>query len=262
MAQPMTASVLFVVPTFNRAAALPRTLGAIARQRWPAGSLGILVVDNSSTDDTEAVVADLARRLPCRIDYLRKAPEGPTVARNVGLRRATSGYVALVDSDVELDPGWTAATVAALEADPWLVQVGGKLMFAHDPAILNGYGGAIGRLGLAWDHAEGEPAASETAPRDVAWINTSAVLMRPGPTPACPRCWRRFRRRRRILGVPNRRRLAGARGAGPPSSWKCEARAIAVNSPSAIRIGSPAATRSRSNAAASRHCSLRTGNFW
>lgn len=177
----MTAAVLYVVPTYNRAAELPRTLLAIAAQRWPDACKSILVVDNSSTDETPAVLADIASRLPFPLEHLRKAPEGPTVARNIGLRRAGDRYVALVDSDVELDPGWTEATVAALEADPGLAQVGGKLVFGHDPTLLNSYGGGMGWLALAWDRGEGAPAADYTEPSDTLWINTSAVLVRPGP---------------------------------------------------------------------------------
>jgi GT2 family glycosyltransferase len=177
----MTPHVLFVVPTFNRAAELPRTIGAIAEQHWPADRMAVLVVDNSSTDDTPRVLTDLKRRLRVPVEHLRKAPEGPTVARNIGLQRGLGRLVALVDSDVELDPHWTEATVAALAAEPELAQVGGKLLFGHDPDLLNSYGGALGRLGLAWDLAEGEPASSETEPRDVLWISTSAVLMRPEP---------------------------------------------------------------------------------
>ncbi len=175
----MTPFVLFVVPTFNRAADLPRTLGAIAAQRWPSDRMAILVVDNSSTDDTSDVLARLAAELPCRLDHLRKAPEGPTVARNLGMRAGRDGLVALVDSDVELDPGWMAAAVAALQADPRIAQVGGKLVFAHDRSILNSYGGAISPLGLAWDAAEGEAADGFTTAADVPWINTAAVLVRP-----------------------------------------------------------------------------------
>ncbi|MCC6718787.1 MAG: glycosyltransferase [Acetobacteraceae bacterium] len=179
----MNAAILYVVPTFNRAGDMARTLGAIAAQDWPDALKSILVIDNSSTDNTSAVLAELAQTLPCRMEHLRKAPEGPTVARNIGLRRgaASASLVALVDSDVELDPGWTRATVAALEADPGLAQVGGKLVFGHDPAVLNSYGGVSGFLGLAWDRGEGGDAADETAPRDALWINTAAVMLRPGP---------------------------------------------------------------------------------
>jgi GT2 family glycosyltransferase len=171
--------LLFVVPTFNRAADLPRTLAAIAAQRWPSDRMAILVVDNASTDDTPLVLARLATELPCRLDHLRKAPEGPTVARNLGMRAGRDGLVVLVDSDVELDPGWAEATVAALLGDSRIAQVGGKLVFAHDRVILNSYGGAISLLGLAWDDAEGERADAFSMPVDTLWVNTAAVLVRP-----------------------------------------------------------------------------------
>jgi GT2 family glycosyltransferase len=176
---PEVGFVLFVVPTFNRAHELPRTLRAIADQRWPSDRMAILVIDNSSTDDTSAVLADIGKQLPCKLEHMRKAPEGPTVARNIGLRRGVGGYVALVDSDVELDAGWTAVTVAALEADPSLAQVSGKLVFAHDQTILNSYGGETGWLGLSWDRAEGNPTHSVAQPAEVLWINTAAVMLRP-----------------------------------------------------------------------------------
>lgn len=178
----MTAPILFVIPTFNRAADLPRTIGAIAAQDWPQASLAVLVVDNSSTDNTEQVIAGLAASLPIRIDYHRKAPEGPSIARNVGLARAPAdGFCAFVDSDVELDPGWTRATVAAMQADPRLALVGGQVVFGHNRAILNCYGGTLSPLGLGWDLEEGSPVAVADAPRDVLWLNASAFLARTAP---------------------------------------------------------------------------------
>lgn len=177
----MSVPVLYVVPTYNRAGELARTIGAIAAQRWPDECKSILVVNNASTDDTGAVLAALARTLKCPLEHLRKAPEGPTVARNHGLRRGAGGYVALVDSDVELSPGWTAAAVAALEEAPDIALVGGPLLFGHDPGLLNSFGGEIGFLGLAWDWGEGGAASQAVAARDVAFVNTSAVLMRPEP---------------------------------------------------------------------------------
>jgi len=181
----MTAPILFVIPTFNRARDLPRTIGAIAAQDWPQAALSVLVVDNASTDDTQAVVADLARSLPIHIDYHRKRPEGPAIARNVGLSRASiDGYCAFVDSDVELDPGWTRATVAAMETDARVALVGGQVVFAHDRGMLNCYGGALSPLGLCWDLEEGSPVSAADAPRDVAWMNASAILARTAPVRA------------------------------------------------------------------------------
>lgn len=178
----MTAPILFIIPTFNRAADLPRTIVAIAAQDWPKEALAVLVVDNSSTDNTAEVVAGLAATLPIHIDYHRKMPEGPSIARNVGIARAPEdGYCAFVDSDVELDPGWTRATVTAMEADPKLALVGGQVVFGHNRGLLNCYGGTLSPLGLGWDLEEGSPVSVADAPRDVLWLNASAFLARTRP---------------------------------------------------------------------------------
>lgn len=178
----MTRPILFVVPTYNRAGDLPQTLRAIAAQDWDHRDMAILVIDDGSQDDTASVVTSLASTLGCPVELLRKRREGPAAARNIGMARGCGGYVAVVDSDVALDPGWTRAAVAALDDDPGLAQVGGKLVYGYDPSILNSYGGELGRgVGLAWDFAEGQAAESFSAPRDVLWINTAAVLFRPEP---------------------------------------------------------------------------------
>jgi GT2 family glycosyltransferase len=177
--------ILFVVPSFNRAHDLPRTLAAIAAQRH-AADLAILVVDNASTDHTAAVMAELARTLPVPVTHHVKAPEGPTVARNLGLARGLeaegpAALVALVDSDVELAPGWLAAALDAMTQDARLAQVAGPLVYAHARDTLNSYGGETGPLGLCWDRLEGAPLTQAASPCEVGWINTAAVLMRAGP---------------------------------------------------------------------------------
>ncbi|CAH0295261.1 glycosyltransferase family 2 protein [Roseomonas sp. CECT 9278] len=174
--------ILFVIPTFNRARDLPRTIAAIAAQDWPPEAIEVLVVDNGSTDDTPAVLEALAPRLPVRLRTHRKAPEGPAAARGFGLAQAPAdGFVAFVDSDVELDPGWTRAAMAAFAQDPSVAMVGGCVVFAHDRTMLNAYGGAISPLGLCWDLDEGAPRAAAAQARDVLWMNASAILARVAP---------------------------------------------------------------------------------
>lgn len=176
----MTAlDVTVVVPTFNRSRDLPATLAALAAQtRRPRA---VTVVDNSSIDDTCAVVGAWVAPLAAAgiaLHYRCKLPEGPAAARNLGWREADTAAVAFVDSDVSLDPRWLAACEAALAADPGLGAVGGKVVYAHRPDLLNGYGGALGPLGLAWDALEGQPACAATRARDVLWTNCSALLVR------------------------------------------------------------------------------------
>lgn len=171
-------AVTVIVPAFNRAKDLEATLGAIAAQSYPIARVDVLVVDTGSTDGTDAEVRRLAQILPVAIRYARKPGGGPTGARNLGLTQTTAPFLAFVDSDVGLDPRWLAATVAAMEADRTLGAVGGKVVFAHAPEVLNAFGGTLSRIGLAWDLHEGEAADTVREPEDVAWLNGSAMLVR------------------------------------------------------------------------------------
>jgi glycosyltransferase involved in cell wall biosynthesis len=99
--------VSILVCTFNRAALLREALDAMAAMAPPTDcDVEIIVVDNNSTDATEQVVADAARRSPFRIVSLREASQGKSFALNTGLAAATGDIVALTDDDVWPDREW------------------------------------------------------------------------------------------------------------------------------------------------------------
>ena len=87
--------VSVVIPSFNRAENLQRAVKSVLEQTEK--SVEVIVVDDGSTDGTEAVFANP----PERVRYIRKPNGGASSARNVGLRRATGEWIALLDSDDE-----------------------------------------------------------------------------------------------------------------------------------------------------------------
>jgi glycosyltransferase involved in cell wall biosynthesis len=107
-------TVTAIVPTFNRAASLAETLRALAAQDYPYDRYEIVVVDNSSTDNTEEVV-ELARRAsPVPIRYFRKENRGPAVSRNYAIARSTGEVLAFTDSDCQMPADWVRTGVANL----------------------------------------------------------------------------------------------------------------------------------------------------
>lgn len=170
--------VSIVIPTFNRLGDLRRTMDALFAQAVPARDFEIIVVDNSSSDGTREWVESLHGAGHLNVRYVRKEPEGPAAARNVGIENARGEFVLFVDSDVVLNPGWIAGALAAMRADADLACLGGAVVYAHAPARLNAFGGDISPIGLAWDTAEGRPIAEADAPRDCLWLNCSAMLAR------------------------------------------------------------------------------------
>ena len=169
------ARVTVVIPTYNRAKDLERALRALAAQTVP---VRVCVVDNSSTDDTEARIAAAYPQWNGALEYVRQPPQGPASARNNGLARVTTPFVLFQDSDVELSPYWAERALAHLDENPGIGAVGGYILYAFAPTHINAYGGDIGRLGLAWDIDEGKGLADDAGPARRIWINCSAMLAR------------------------------------------------------------------------------------
>jgi hypothetical protein len=129
--------VSVILPTYNRAAFLPQALAAIRAQALADWEL--IIVDDGSTDDTPAVVADLTRAVPQLVRYHRQENRGASGARNAGLDHARGRYVAFYDSDDLWLPHHLADCVAALEAHPevdWVFGACRRVEHATDRVLL------------------------------------------------------------------------------------------------------------------------------
>jgi glycosyltransferase involved in cell wall biosynthesis len=109
--------VSVVVPTHNRAGLLVETLDSVSAQTHRPVEL--VVVDDGSTDETEAVVAAWrAVHGDVEVRYVRQEPQGPGAARNQGLRLSRGEFIQYLDSDDLLAPEKLASQVSALRAAP------------------------------------------------------------------------------------------------------------------------------------------------
>jgi glycosyltransferase involved in cell wall biosynthesis len=110
-----------VVPAYNRAALVSRTLSSLLAQTRPAEE--ILVVDDGSSDGSAAIAESFGS--PVRV--IRQANQGPAAARNRGLAEAKGEWVHFFDSDDLAMPNLHAEQLRVLEATgadvayaPWL----------------------------------------------------------------------------------------------------------------------------------------------
>lgn len=83
-----------ILPTYNRAHLIGETIHSILKQEWREFELW--VVDDGSTDDTEAVVSQFADE---RVHYVKKENGERGAARNYGAARARGKYFNFFDSD-------------------------------------------------------------------------------------------------------------------------------------------------------------------
>ena len=107
-----------VIPAFNRRRFLDLSLRSILRTEAPAWRFEIIVVDDGSIDGT----AEHIRREfgDWGVSCIRRTknvgkPNGPGLARNVGLRAARGDWVAFADSDVVHCNDVISATLTALD---------------------------------------------------------------------------------------------------------------------------------------------------
>jgi GT2 family glycosyltransferase len=92
-----------VIPTRNRAGQLARPLEALACQSYPRDGFEVLVVDNGSTDNTQAVAAQFEGRF-AHFRLLSESQPGAARARNRGIRESAGEIVLLLDDDVVPSP--------------------------------------------------------------------------------------------------------------------------------------------------------------
>ncbi len=109
---PRRDDVAVVIPAYNRPHFIGDTLDSVLAQTHAPAE--ILVVDDGSTDDTRAVVADFGSR----VRYHRIENAGVCHARNVGVRMTSAPWVALCDSDDLWRPEKLATQMALFERAP------------------------------------------------------------------------------------------------------------------------------------------------
>lgn len=95
MSERIQPRISVILPTLNRAALLPRSIGSVLAQTH--ADLELIVVDDGSSDDIAVVVSGFG---DARVRLVRhEQPRGPAAARNSGLAVARGIYVAFQDSD-------------------------------------------------------------------------------------------------------------------------------------------------------------------
>jgi hypothetical protein len=88
-----TPLVSVIIPIYNGARFLPYAIANILGQNYP--SLEIIVVDDGSTDDIDAVVEALS----VDVRYFKQENSGAAAARNRGIKDASGDIIAFLDVD-------------------------------------------------------------------------------------------------------------------------------------------------------------------
>ena len=94
--------VSIIIPTYNRADLLPRTIGSVLNQTFR--NFELIVVDDGSTDNTREVVKKFEEK-DLRVKYIwQENSGGPAKPKNTGIKVAKGKFIAFLDDDDEWLP--------------------------------------------------------------------------------------------------------------------------------------------------------------
>ncbi len=163
----MSGSTSLVVPTLGRSPDLGEALRRLAAQAAP--------------EDERVLVHPTTERPPDAGSEWRSVgvrARGFAPAANAGLAATHGEWVALVNDDAGVEPGWLDALRAELERDPGLAAVQGVNLRWNDPGICDGWGLGWNRLNEAVQLGEGGPPPPDGAPFETFGVSATAALYR------------------------------------------------------------------------------------
>ncbi|GAB4406564.1 MAG: glycosyltransferase family 2 protein [Bacteroidia bacterium] len=174
-------AVTVVILNWNGRAWLQQFLPSVLASTYPA--LDVLLVDNGSTDDSLAWVQ---AHLP-RVRVLALAENhGFAEGNNRALPHIHTPYFVLLNSDVEVAPGWLEPLVARLEAEPDLAAVQPRVLAWHRRDHFEYAGAAGGYIdslgypfcrGRVFDHLEQDQGQYDR-PVECFWATGACMALR------------------------------------------------------------------------------------
>jgi len=123
-----------IVTTFNRAAFIEKALVSVLNQTRPCDEM--LVIDDGSSDATEAIVSRIAGQSMVEFRYIYQQNRGASAARNRGIVEARYDILCFLDSDDWWDLTKLELQLAAMEQEPvYLVSHTRELWYRHGKRI-------------------------------------------------------------------------------------------------------------------------------
>jgi len=113
--------VSVIIPCFNAAPMIERTLASVRRQTYPA--VEIIAIDDCSADDTLAILRSWEAR-GVRVIARDHNSGGPSAPRNDGIAVARGAFLAFLDQDDEWHPDKLRRQIAVIAPREEMVMIG------------------------------------------------------------------------------------------------------------------------------------------
>jgi GT2 family glycosyltransferase len=164
--------VSIVIVTWNGRHHLDTCLDAVAAQRGVATET--ILVDNGSTDGT----ADYVRmRFPWVKLVSLAENRGFAGGNNAGVRQATGRFVAFLNNDTSADSNWVRALRSGIDEPGGFVLVTSRIVYMHDPNVIDSAGDSVLRWGGAFKRHHGEAVSVAASTDEVFGVCGAACMM-------------------------------------------------------------------------------------
>ena len=164
--------VSIIIVSWNGRRFLDDCLTSVAAQvglDWEA-----ILVDNASTDGTVDYVRE---RYPWVRLVVLQENHGFAGGNNAGAREARGQYLAFLNNDTIAESGWLAALRAGIDEPRQVALTTSRIVYMHNPAILDSAGDGVLRWGGAFKRHHGASADVALESREVFGVCGAACLM-------------------------------------------------------------------------------------
>jgi GT2 family glycosyltransferase len=134
----------------------------------------IVLVDNGSTDGTVELVRSTFPSV--RIVRLEQN-QGFAGGNNAGAREARGEFLAFLNNDTVPESNWLSTLRLGIDRDAGFALVTSRIVYMHDPGIIDSAGDGLFRAGAAFKRHHGERVDSAETPIEVFGVCGAACLM-------------------------------------------------------------------------------------
>lgn len=164
--------ISIVIVTFNGRHHLEACLTAVAAQQGVEAET--ILVDNASTDGAAEFVR---ARFPWVRVLTLDRNHGFAGGNNAGARAARGRWLAFLNDDTVADPRWLRALRDGLDEANGIALTTSRVVYLHDPAVVDSAGDGWTRWGGAFKHQHGGPVADVLQSREVFGACGAAFLI-------------------------------------------------------------------------------------
>ena len=152
--------ITVVIPNYNGMKYLAECMTSLCREQQNAPGYEVLIIDNASADESvEYLEKEWCRKSGVRVSLIPMSENtGFCHAVNLGIRKAQSPYVILLNNDTKVEPGFLRGLYDAIREDERIFSVSAKMLMWDKPELIDDAGDRYCVLGWAYSRGKGRPA--------------------------------------------------------------------------------------------------------